>query len=386
MTTVHLLQAFPEVAEHYRRRFRHVLVDEYQDTNHAQYVLVRELVGTRHAAPSTASWWAGASTPGPPGRALRRGRRRPVHLRLPRRDDPQHPAVRGRLPRRPGDPPRAELPVHPDHPLRGQRRHLAQPRSQAQAAVDRQRRRSEDRRLRRRRRAREAQFVAEEIDRLGDEGLAKPGDVAVFYRTNAQSRVLEEVFIRVGLPYRVVGGVRFYERREIRDALAYLRTLANPDDSVSLRRILNVPSRGIGDRAEAASRRWHSARAITFWQALRRAADAPGIATRSARASSRSSRSSTDSAPSSPTAPRRRRSSRRFSTAPATWPSWPPRTTRRTRPGPTTFASWSRSPASSSRRRSTTTAACSRPSSSRSAWLPTPTTSPKARTTAGWSR
>ncbi|OEV19841.1 hypothetical protein AN219_27560, partial [Streptomyces nanshensis] len=72
----------------------------------------------------------------------------------------------------------------------------------------------------------------------------RPGDIAVFYRTNAQSRVFEEVFIRVGLPYKVVGGVRFYERREVRDILAYLRVLANPEDAVPLRRILNVPKRG----------------------------------------------------------------------------------------------------------------------------------------------
>ena len=97
----------------------------------------------------------------------------------------------------------------------------------------------------------EAQFVADEIDRLTDAGDAKAGDVAIFYRTNAQSRVFEEIFIRVGLPYKVVGGVRFYERKEVRDVLAYLRVLANPEDTVPLRRILNVPKRGIGDRAEA---------------------------------------------------------------------------------------------------------------------------------------
>ena len=97
----------------------------------------------------------------------------------------------------------------------------------------------------------EAAFVAGEVDRLTDEEGVSPSQVAVFYRTNAQSRVFEEVFIRVGLPYKVVGGVRFYERREVRDALAYLRLLANPEDTVSLRRILNVPKRGIGDRAEA---------------------------------------------------------------------------------------------------------------------------------------
>ena len=97
----------------------------------------------------------------------------------------------------------------------------------------------------------EARFVSEEIDRLTDARDAKPSDVAVFYRTNAQSRVFEEVFIRVGMPYKVVGGVRFYERREIRDALAYLRMLVNSADEISLRRVLNTPRRGIGDRAEA---------------------------------------------------------------------------------------------------------------------------------------
>ena len=98
----------------------------------------------------------------------------------------------------------------------------------------------------------EAQFVAGEIDRLRDGRAVRYGDVAVFYRTNAQSRTFEEVFIRVGLPYKVVGGVRFYERREVRDAIAYLRAIANRTDDVSLRRILNVPKRGIGDKAEGA--------------------------------------------------------------------------------------------------------------------------------------
>ena len=124
MTTVNLLQAFPDAAEHYRRRFRHVLVDEYQDTNHAQYVLVRELVGP-------------AGRCGATGRAGRRRRRGPEHLRLPRRDDPQHHAVRGGLPGRPHDHARAELPVHPDDPVGGQRGHQPQPRPQAEEPVDR---------------------------------------------------------------------------------------------------------------------------------------------------------------------------------------------------------------------------------------------------------
>ena len=127
----------------------------------------------------------------------------------------------------------------------------------------------------------EARFVSEEIDKLTDEGGVRPGDVAVFYRTNAQSRVFEEVFIRTGQPYKVVGGVRFYERREVRDALAYLRMLVNPADQVSLRRILNTPKRGIGDRAVACVKALADRDRITFWEALRRADEAPGLATRS---------------------------------------------------------------------------------------------------------
>ncbi len=119
--------------------------------------------------------------------------------------------------------------------------------------------------------------MAEEVDRLGDEGEATPGDVAVFYRTNAQSRVFEEVFIRAGVPYKVVGGVRFYERREVRDLLAYLRLTANPEDEVSLRRILNVPRRGIGDRAEACVAALAQRDRLTF-------APGPGPAGRRARA------------------------------------------------------------------------------------------------------
>jgi len=127
----------------------------------------------------------------------------------------------------------------------------------------------------------EAAWVAGEIDRLADEHSIRPCDVAIFYRTNAQSRVFEDVFIRVGMPYKVVGGVRFYERREVRDALAYLRVLVNPTDTVSLRRIVNVPKRGIGDRAEACLDAYAERERTTFWEALRHCEDVPGLATRS---------------------------------------------------------------------------------------------------------
>jgi DNA helicase-2/ATP-dependent DNA helicase PcrA len=127
----------------------------------------------------------------------------------------------------------------------------------------------------------EAAFVAEEVERLKKHEGVRPGDVAVFYRTNAQSRALEEVFVRAGVPYKVVGGTRFYERREVKDALAYLRVLVNPDDTVNLRRILNVPKRGIGDRAEAVVAALAERERISFGAALSRAREAPGIATRS---------------------------------------------------------------------------------------------------------
>src|SRR4029079_6715375 len=127
----------------------------------------------------------------------------------------------------------------------------------------------------------EAAWVVQRIEELSDTGIAKPSDVAVFYRTNAQSRVFEEVFIRVGLPYRVVGGVRFYEHKEVKDALAYLRVLINPRDAVSLRRILNEPKRGIGDRAQASVERLASRHELSFWEALQRADEADDLAPRS---------------------------------------------------------------------------------------------------------
>ncbi len=128
----------------------------------------------------------------------------------------------------------------------------------------------------------EAQFVAKEIQRLREEGESRYGDAAVFYRTNAQSRTFEEVFIRAGLPYKVVGGVRFYERREVRDAVAYLRAIGNRSDDVSVRRVLNVPKRGIGDRAEGAVADLAARESISFGEALQRVDEIAGLATRSA--------------------------------------------------------------------------------------------------------
>jgi DNA helicase II / ATP-dependent DNA helicase PcrA len=278
MVTVCLLQAFPEVAAEYRRRFRHVMVDEYQDTNHAQYILVRELVGGPHAGGQPAG-----DGPGP------------SELCVVGDADQSIYAFRGATIRNivefEQDFPDARVIV-----LEQNYRSTQNILSAANAVVSRNASRkpknlwsdqgagplitgyvadSEHD---------EAAFVAEEVDRLTDAGEATPGQVAVFYRTNAQSRVFEEVFIRVGLPYKVIGGVRFYERREVRDLLAYLRLIANPADEVSLRRILNVPKRGIGERAEDYVAAYAQRERISFAEALSRPADVPGLASRSAQA------------------------------------------------------------------------------------------------------
>jgi DNA helicase-2/ATP-dependent DNA helicase PcrA len=275
MTTVHLFQAHPDVCETYRRRFRHVLVDEYQDTNHAQYALVHQLC---------------ADDPEETGERIE-----PAELMVVGDADQSIYAFRGASIRN-------ILDFEQDFPdattilLEQNYRSTQTILNAANAVIGHNQGRkpkrlwsqagdgerivgyvADDERD-------EARFVSEEIDQLTDTGAARPGEVAVFYRTNAQSRVFEEIFIRLGMPYKVVGGVRFYERREVRDALAYLRMLVNPADEISLRRVLNTPKRGIGDRAVECVQSLADRDRTTFWEALRRAGDAPGLATRSLKA------------------------------------------------------------------------------------------------------
>jgi DNA helicase-2/ATP-dependent DNA helicase PcrA len=269
-TTVALLQAFPDIAEHYRRRFRHVLVDEYQDTNHAQYVLVRELVGTDAIDADVPR--AELCVVGDADQSIYAFRGASIRNIVEFETD--YPDARVvlleqnyRSTQTILSAANAVIAKNPDRiPKR-----LWSDAGDGTKLVGYVGDNEHD----------EAAFVAEEVDRLSDREGVRASDVAVFYRTNAQSRSFEDVFIRVGLPYKVVGGVRFYERREVRDALAYLRVLANPVDTVSLRRILNVPKRGIGDRAEAMVAAFADRERVTFSEALERAADAPGIATRS---------------------------------------------------------------------------------------------------------
>ena len=280
--TVDLFATYPEVRETYRRRFRHVLVDEYQDTNHAQYALIHQLCADSLEDPistvETDETTAAQRVP-------------PAELMVVGDADQSIYAFRGANIRN-------ILDFEQDFPdatsilLEQNYRSTQTILNAANAVIGHNRGRkpknlwsdagngakiigyvADDERD-------EARFVSGEIDTLTDGG-SRPGEVAVFYRTNAQSRVFEEVFIRLGMPYRVVGGVRFYERREVRDALAYLRMLVNPDDEVSLRRIVNTPKRGIGDRALECVTSFAQRERITFWEGLRRAEEAPGLVTRS---------------------------------------------------------------------------------------------------------
>ncbi len=255
MRTVEVIQRFPEVKARLRSRFRHILVDEYQDTNHAQYLLIKELVGKDDegipAAELCVVGDADQSIYGFRGATIRNI----LQFEL--------------------DYLNAET-ILLEQNYRSTQNILSAANAVIEKNLDRKAKNlwseagsgssltgyvaeSEHD---------EADFIAGEIRKLSSEGTSKYGDTAIFYRTNAQSRVFEEVFMRSGLPYKVVGGVRFYERREIKDFIAYLKVLANLEDEVSLRRIINVPKRGIGDRAIESIESISNARGISFWQAL----------------------------------------------------------------------------------------------------------------------
>jgi DNA helicase-2/ATP-dependent DNA helicase PcrA len=271
LKTVEVLQRFPEAKARFRSRFRHVLVDEYQDTNHAQYVLVKELVGTDLEA-----------TP-------------PAELCVVGDADQSIYGFRGATIRN-------ILQFEMDYPnattvlLEQNYRSTQNILNAANAVITKNESRKEknlwsdagsgapltgyvaesehD----------EANFIADEIRSLQNSGVSTAGETAIFYRTNAQSRVFEEVFMRSALPYKVVGGLRFYERREVKDLLAYLRVLANCEDEISLRRIINVPKRGIGDTSLDYVDQFANSCGISFWQGLLRCNEITSVPARAAQA------------------------------------------------------------------------------------------------------
>lgn len=249
--TVRIFQEHPQVTEYYRRRFRHVLIDEYQDTNHAQYVLIHELVGKG----PTASELCVVGDSDQSIYAFRGATIR--NIEEFERDYPDATTV-----------------------LLEQNYRSTQTILNAANSVISQ---NENRRKKKLWTALgsgepiagyvadnehdEARFIAQEIDALADKGVDY-SDIAIMYRTNNSSRAVEDVFMRSGIPYKVVGGTRFYERKEIRDVIAYLRLLDNPEDTVSLRRIINTPRRGIGDKAVAFLTLHSENQGVSFQQAL----------------------------------------------------------------------------------------------------------------------
>lgn len=269
MKTVEVLQRFPESKARFRSRFRHVLVDEYQDTNHAQYILIRELVGNEAEGISAAELCvvgdADQSIYGFRGATIRNILQ--FELDFPNATtvllEQNYRSTQNIL--------NAANAVITQNESRKEKSLWSEAGSGApltgyvaESEHD------------------EADFIKDEIRQLQNTGTSQPGDTAIFYRTNAQSRVFEEVFMRAALPYKVVGGLRFYERKEVKDLLAYLRVLANPNDEMSLRRIINVPKRGIGDRALDYVDVFAQSQYLSFWQGLHRCSEITDMPTRAA--------------------------------------------------------------------------------------------------------
>jgi DNA helicase II / ATP-dependent DNA helicase PcrA len=252
METVRLFREHPEVLEHYQERFRYILIDEYQDTNRAQYHLVN-LLAAKHRnicvvgdADQGVYSWRGAT----------------IKNLLDFEHDYPDAAIfvmeqNYRSTRRILDVANALI----EHNVQRKPKSLWAESDSGDLVVRHRADNEHD----------EAWFVASEVRRLVEEDAYRYGDVAVFYRTNAQSRVLEDVFMRAGLAYRVVGGVRFYQRKEVKDIFAYLRAVVNPGDLVSIRRVINTPKRGVGDATVAAIEGFSASEGISFMESARRA-------------------------------------------------------------------------------------------------------------------
>ena len=253
--TVEVLQRFPEARHRYRSRFKHVLIDEYQDTNHAQYILVREIVGTPHEAMPMAE----LCVVGDADQSIYAFRGANIRNILQFEEDYQNATtiLLEQNYRSTQNILGAANAVISNNPGRKEKNLWSQ--EGAGAPITGYLAESDHD---------EAQYIGREINRLRDESESNPGETAVFYRTNAQSRIFEETFMRMAIPYKVVGGVRFYERKEVKDFLGYLRVLVNADDEISLRRIINTPKRGIGDRAIEIIESTAKSSGISFWDAL----------------------------------------------------------------------------------------------------------------------
>jgi len=251
MTTVDLLNLFPGVSEFYRNEFKYILVDEYQDTNHAQYKLV-SLLAERHK---------NLCVVGDPDQSIYKFRGADIRNILEfELDYPNAKIIRLEQNYR-----STQLILEASNYViennKGRKpKKLWTSNDRGDSIVHYQSENEHE----------EAAFVGSEIERLCKEDGRGCLDFAIFYRTNAQSRVFEEVFLRYGLPYKIVGGVRFYERQEVKDVLAYLRIISNPYDAVAMKRIINVPARGIGKTSVSYVDKFANQQRISFYDALKR--------------------------------------------------------------------------------------------------------------------
>src|SRR2546425_186926 len=251
MRTVWLFDRHPEVLEKYQKRFKYVMVDEYQDTNRAQYLMVRHL----------ASKHRNLAVVGDDDQSIYKFRGADVRNILSfEHDYPDAHIVKLEQNYRSTqvilD---AAYHVIKANPNRAAKRLWTERGGGSKVVVAQTYDEQE-----------EAQAVAREALRLVAEGDYRLGDIAVLYRTNAQSRALEEVLLRRGVPYRLIGGLRFYERREVKDVMAYLRLIANPQETLSFSRIINVPRRKLGEKSLAQLGYWADAHGMTAWDALAR--------------------------------------------------------------------------------------------------------------------
>jgi len=265
MHTVLLFDQHPHVKEYYQKKFRYILVDEYQDTNHAQYVLVRQLAAAHH----------NLFVVGDPDQSIYRWRGADLGNILDFEDDYPDAKVfkleqNYRSTQTILDAANAVI----SHNVGRKEKQLWTANGQGEPLVYFA---ADDERD-------EALFVADQIKLSCVRGDRPYGHNAILYRTNAQSRAIEEVFVRVGLTYKIVGGTKFYERKEIKDLVAYLRLIQNPDSETDLNRVINVPGRGIGEASRSKLADFARDEGITLYSALQRAEEVPGVSTRIARA------------------------------------------------------------------------------------------------------
>jgi len=263
MVTAELLDVFPDVLEHHQDRFRYLLVDEYQDTNHAQYRLV-QLLGAKYR---------NVCVVGDSDQSIYAFRGADIRNILEfERDYPDARVVLlDRNYRSTETILDAANAVISNNTSR-KSKHLWTDLGTGEPVIVYHAEDEHD----------EAAFIAEQLDELRASGFTA-SDVAVFYRTHAQSRVLEEVLVRYGVPYQVIGGPKFYDRREVKDVLAYLRAIVNPDDTVAVKRVVNVPKRGIGATTVAHLDRAAEDAGSTFYEALERVSDIGRISARARR-------------------------------------------------------------------------------------------------------